>query len=172
MATVNTNPTTATTADPGQGGVAVTGAVNTGHASTQSLKSGAGATTKTCMWNGFSSVAGTITSVILKVDWIQNGSASDGFVGTANQFTIDYSINGGGAWLSLRNVSQIGALTSGTSTVTLLTSQNLTQVRVRDALIATGVLGETAEVTATISNIRIEVVTTDPSRQQQVSGMM
>ena len=164
MASVTRQPTSNTTPDPAQGGTAVTDATNTGHGGTTSLKSGAGSTTKTCLWTGFATVSGTVTSVTLLVDWAQNGTLSDGGVSTANQFTIDYSLNGGSSWLSLRDVSQVQSSTSGTSQVSLLTSQDLTQVQVRAALIASGVLGETASIVVTISNIRLEVGTGSPSQ--------
>jgi hypothetical protein len=159
---VTRNTTARTTPDPGQGGAAVTGDTNTGHASTTALQNGAGTTTKTCMWQGFAAApGGQKSAIVLKVDWEQNGNLSDGGVSTVNQFTIDYSLNGGGSWNSLRNVSQVQSSSSGTSQVSLGLGQDLTQVRVRDALIASGVLGEQAGITVTISNIRIEITTVE-----------
>jgi hypothetical protein len=170
MGTVTKQPTSNTTPDAGQGGAAVTGNTNTGHASTTTTQVDMGTTSKTCLWTGFLPATGTITSVTLKVDWAQDGTLSDGGAGTSNQFTIDYSTNSGGAWSSLRNATQIQASSSGTSQVSLSTTQDLTTVRVRDALIAAANAGETATMTATISNIRIEVVTTGGG--QPGAGMM
>lgn len=162
MPTVTRTPTSNTTPDPGQGGNAVTGNSNNGHAATTSQASGAASQSKTCLWQGFAAApGGQKSSITLKVDWSQNGSLSDGGVSTVNQFTIDYSLNGGGAWSSLKNTSQIQAPSSGQSTVSLSTSQDLTQVRVRDNGSATGVLGETAILNFTISAIVIEVVTVE-----------
>lgn len=171
MALTVRQTTSFTTQDPGQGGSAVTGGAATGHASTTTAQVGSGSASKTCIWTGLTAVAGTITAITLKVDWIQNGSLSDGGASTSNQFTIDYSLNGGSSWSSLRNATQITASTSGTSSVSLLTSQDLTQVRVRDALIATAVIGESASVTATVSGIRAEVVTADSSGRAVVAVM-
>lgn len=167
LATVNT--TANTTPDPGQGGsVAVTGATNTGHASTTASKSGAGSQVKSCIWSGFPSVGGQIVSVNLKVDWTQDGSLTDGGVSTSNQFEIDYSLNNGSSWNTLKVSTQIQSSSSGTSTQALSVGQDLTQVKVRDTLTAVGVAGETASVTASVSQIRIEVTTIDP----QVIAMM
>jgi len=164
--------TSNTTPDPAQGGNAVTGATNTGHASTTTTQGGVGTASKTCLWTGFAAApSGTITSVTLKVDWIQNGSLSDGGVSTSNRLVIGYSINGGGAWLTLRDVTQIESSSSGTSSVALSTSQNLTQVRVRDSLEASSGVGESATITVTISGIRIEVVTVDASGRAVVAVM-
>lgn len=160
MALTTVQPSSNTTPDPGQGGGAVTGATNTGHASTTTTQVGSGTASKTCLWTGFSAApSGTITSVTLKVDWQQNGSLSDGGVATSNRLAIGYSINGGGAWSTLRDVTQIQSSTSGTSSVSLSTSQDLTAVRVRDSLEAASDVGESASITVTISGIQIEVVT-------------
>lgn len=172
MALITVQPTSNTTPDPAQGGNAVTGATNTGHASTLTSQVGNGITSKTCLWTGFAAApAGTITSVTLFVGWTQNGTLSDGGAATANRFQIDYSINGGGAWLSLRDVTQIQALSSSTSQVSLSTSQDLTTVQVRNTLEAASGVGESASVTVTISDIRIEVVTTDPVQTQLIVMM-
>lgn len=164
MALVVTQTTANENPDSGQAGaVAVSSASNTGHGSTTASAAGANEQTKACRWSGFATVAGTITSVTLKADWIQNGSLSDGGVSTSNQFDIEYSLNGGSTWNTLKTASQIQASSSGTSSQSLLTSQDLTQVQARDTLFAAGVIGENASVTATVSNIRIEVTTTDTS---------
>lgn len=163
MATTTKNPTSSTTPDPGQGGNAVTGAANTGHAATTTTQNGSGTASKTCLWTGFDAApSGTITSITLFVGWTQDGTLSDGGAATSNRFTIGYSTNGGGAWSSLRDVTQIQASSSGVSSVSLSTSQDLTTVQVRDSLEAAASVGEIATVTVTISDIRIEVVTTDP----------
>ena len=172
MALTVRQTTSNTTPDPAQGGNAVTGATNTGHASTTTTQGGVGTASKTCLWTGFAAApSGTITSVTLKVDWIQNGSLSDGGVSTSNRLVIGYSINGGGAWTSLRDDTQVETSLSGTSSVALSTSQNLTTVQVRDLLVAGGVPGESASVTATVSGIRIEVVTVDASGRAVVAVM-
>src|SRR5262245_30047985 len=163
MPLITLNPTSNTTPDPGQGGsLAVTGASNTGHASTTATKTGAGSQTKSCLWSGFPSApAGQILAITLKVDWIQNGSLTDGGVSTSNLFEIDYSINGGSTFPLLKQDTLIQSSSSGISSVSLSISQDLTQVRMRDTLTATGVAGETASVTATASSIRIEVQIAD-----------
>lgn len=162
MALITINTTTPTTPDPAQGGSAVTGAAAAGHASTLTAQVGTGTATKTCHWTGFVAVGGVKISAILKVGWQQDGSLSDGGVVTSNQFTIEYSLNGGSSWNSLRNATQIQAPTSGTDQAALTVAQDLTQVQVRTAQIASASVGESASVTVTISDIRIEVTTQDP----------
>jgi hypothetical protein len=161
MATYTYNPTSNTTPDPAQGGVAVTGNTNTGHASTAAIAVDATSQTKSCLWTGFPAAAGQILSVTLKVDFIQNGTLSDGGAATSNQFRVQYSLNGGGAFSSLRDVTQITSSTSGTDSLALSVGQDLTQVQVRDKMVATSVAGESATAVATVSNIRIVVVTVD-----------
>ena len=155
------NPTANTTPDPGQGGLSVTGATNTGHASTTALAIGATSTTRSCIWSGFPSAVGQISAVNLKVDFIQDGTLSDGGIATSNGFRIQYSLNGGGAWISLRDVTQITSLSNGTDTVALSVNQDLTQVQVRGRLVANSIAGQSASLTATVSGIRLEVSTLD-----------
>lgn len=158
---ITKNPTSNTTPDPGQGGVAVTGATNTGHGSTTASAVGAVTQTKTCIWTTFPSAGGLVTAITLKVDWTENGSSSDGFTLTTNLFTIEYSLNGGGAWNTLRASADVGSSSSGTSQVSLSTTQDITQVQVRDLLSASGDVGESANITTSVSLIRLEVVTAD-----------
>lgn len=173
MALVTKNPSANENPDSGQAGaVAVTTPSNTGHSATTASASGATEQTKACRWSGFSSAAGTISSVTLKVGWQQNGNLSDGGVSTSNQFTIEYSLNNGSSWNTLRDSTQIQAITSGTAQVSLLTNQDLTQVQVRDTLFAAGVIGESASVTATVSAIRIEVEVDDAAAQAARSRMI
>lgn len=161
MALTTINTTTPTTPDPTLGGGSVTGAVAAGHASTLVSQTDLGTTSKSCRWTGFVNVAGQILSILLKVDWQQNGSLSDGGAGTSNRFEVNYSLNGGGAFLTMRDVTQIQSSSSGTSQQSISVSQNLTQVFVQDNLTAAANPGETATLTVTISNIRLEVTTQD-----------
>lgn len=159
MRIVTVNPTSNTTPDPAQGGSAVTGASNTGHGSTTASKTGPGIQDKTCIWTGFPSVVGQIQAVNLKFDWSENGSVV-GFAG--NQFQTQYSLNGGGSWNTVFNHTNITSSTSSNSTVSLSVSQDLTQVQVRDFLEGLGGdPGETGSVTASVSNIRLEVQVAD-----------
>src|SRR5262245_54970889 len=68
------NPTSNQTPDPGQGGAAVTGNINTGHGSTALSASGGDKSFATCLWSGFPATGGQIISVALKADWSQSGS--------------------------------------------------------------------------------------------------
>jgi len=157
MADQTLNPTANQTPDPGQGGLAVTGAINTGHGSTTAARAGVGSQTKTCRWSSFESPTVQPTKLTLKVDWTQNGSLSDGGISTANLFQIEYSLNGGSSWTGLHSAADIESSSSGTSEVVLSPTQNISQVQVRDTLNAVGAVGESASVTASVSGIRIEV---------------
>lgn len=162
---VSIKPTTSrTTPDPGQGGIAVTGPTDTGHASTTSSAAGDGigvSEEKSCIWSGIGNVSGVIISKKLKITHTSNGTISGGTA--TNQFTLDYSLNGGGAWSSA--VSRINMTTSQGPTVfsvDLPVGQDLTQIRVRDFIQATALsVGHSATAIVTISDIQVEVVTAD-----------
>jgi len=168
MALFTYNPTSNVSPDPGQGGLAVVGNINTGHGSTTSSVSGLGTQDRTCKWTAIpAGPGGLITSITLKADWTQNGSL--GGISPANLFQIQYSLNGGSSWNTLKSALNITSSSSGTSTQSLSITQSLAQVQVRDLLEAVGNdAGDTAAVTASVSNIRVEVVTVDTT----VLGMM
>ena len=165
MALVIRPTTSRTTPDPGQGGLAVTGPANTGHASTTSSAAGDGigvSEEKSCIWSGIAAApSGTKVSVTLKITHTSNGTISGGTA--TNQFQLEYSLNGGGAWSSA--VSRINMTTSAGPTVfsvALPLGQDLTQVRVRDFIQATALtIGHSATAIATISDIQVEVVTAE-----------
>lgn len=164
MPTTTSIPTSNTTPDPGQGGTAVTTPSNTGHANTACSAVGDGvgvSQEKSCLWAGFTNVSGTPITKTLKITHTSNGSVSG--ASATNQFTLDYSLNGGGAWSSA--VSRVNMTTSQGPTVfsvALPVGQDLTQVQVRDFIQATALtIGHNAAADATISDIQIEVVTQD-----------
>lgn len=167
MPSFTRQPTSNVTPDPGQGGNAVTGNTNTGHGSTNVARNGVGSESATCKWTTFLSVPGLITAITIKVDWSQDGSLSG--VSPDNRFRIQYSVNGGGAWTSLRNVTSITSPSSGTSSASLTLPQDISQIQVRDLLEASGAdPGDIASITASVSNIRLEVTT----QEAQVIVMM
>jgi hypothetical protein len=155
------NPTANETPDTGQGGSAVTGNINTGHGSTTSLRAaGSGTLNRTCRWSGFAaSPSGQIALVILKLDWNEDGAiVADG----TSEFLIQYTINGGGAWVDIINHDNVVSPASSNSQVVLSNAQDLTQVQVRDRLQAVSSdAPDSGSITADISNIRIEVTTVD-----------
>jgi hypothetical protein len=156
MSVVTRQPTANQTPDPGQGGLAVTGAINTGHSNTTAGAFNGDSQTKSCKWTGFQSVAGQITSVVLKVDWSESGSTQGG----GRIFRLDYSVNGGANWTNIFTHSPLSVL-SGSAQVTLSNGQDLTQVQVRDLLQADSVLEAAESVTGSISSIRLEVTTAE-----------
>lgn len=156
------NPTSNTTPDPGQGGLAVTGNVNTGHGSTTASAVNAATQTKTCIWQGFSSVAGNITAINLAFDYSQNGAIVNTSGGSDNTFQVEYSLNGGGSWITAFTHHAIVASQNLSFSVGLSPSQDLTQVRVRDLLRASSFdVGDSVSVTASVSNLRLEVTMPD-----------
>ena len=176
MPTTIYNATSNTTPDPTLGGIAVTTPTNTGHASSTSAAAGlTNLREKSCLWSAFPAALGSPSSVTLKVTFSESGSTSDGFVDTTNRFLIEYSLNGGSSWTALRDGNNFTASSSGTLSAVLLTSQDLEQVRVRDLISASKAGVESASATATVSDIKIEVVTpavSSGSGNIGVSGMM
>lgn len=164
MALVVSVPTSNTTPDPAQGGTAVTTPTNTGHANTSVSAVGDGvgvSEQKSCIWTGFTNISATPVSKTLKITHTSNGSRSG--ASASNLFSLDYSLNGGGAWTSA--VSRINMTSSAGPTVfsvALPVGQDLTQVQVRDFIQASAVtIGHNAAADATISDIKVEVVTQD-----------
>lgn len=161
-------PTTSfTTPDPGQGGSAVTGGANTGHASTTSTANGDANgglgenIQKTCIWSGVGNVSGIIASQTLKITHTSSGSLVGG--SDNNEFLLEYSLNGGGAWnTAVQRLNMTSSQGPTVFSVALSISQDLTQIRVRDLIEATSVgEGNQATASATISDIQVEVVTTE-----------
>lgn len=160
MPLVTRNPTSNTTPDPGQGGNAVTGASNTGHGSTTASQVGAGFEAKSCIWSGFGAgPGGAIISATLKLNWSEDGSITNN---GDNGFRVQYSLNGGSSWLNVFDHAGITSPTTSSSAVTLSNTQDLTQVQVRDRLLGIGGdVGDSGSVTASVSDIRIEIRTQD-----------
>lgn len=154
------NPTAFTSPDGGFGGDPVTSPTNTGHAATEAFnENGDPTTTKSCRWHTFQLPIGQKKSVTLKVTHTSSGTLSG--VGANNQFDLEYSLNGGGAWISIVSRSNF-TVSQGPTTfsVSLSLSQDISQVMVRDRVAAdTNDPGESASATATISGISIEVET-------------
>jgi len=163
MFVINLLPTANQSPDPGQGGDAVITPTNTGHASTTVEGNGDGVTsqTATCKWSSFQSLpGGQILSIKLKFDHSSNGSRVGG--GTANSFNVEYSLDGGSNWTNAVARVNFNTLLNGAFSVDLSIGQNISQVQVRDQMIATAVLsGSAASVTASVSNIRLEVQKAD-----------
>lgn len=180
MSTITRQPTSNTTPDPGQGGNAVTGAINTGHGATTS----SGSQLKTCLWTAFQTgLPGAIQKIDLKFDWTITGSVNantsdPGDIAQANiDLEIDFSLNGGGAWSNKVSRSLGVSVSDGSSnsdsintgasqTQSIAISQDLSQIRVRDSISSsTLVIGPgssaSASLTVVVSNIRLEIVIGD-----------
>lgn len=187
MGTVTRQPTSNTSPNIG-GTSAVTDAANTGHGATESAATrntdGTTTTTKTCRWSAFQSVSGTILGITLKLNWEASGSvdaitSDTGDTASADiGLTIDYSTDGGSNWTGLVSVGTQASATAGTSdsdtlddsgseSVSISSAISLSQIQVRDRIEAVAVVSEdvaataSADITATISGIQLEVLTAD-----------
>lgn len=163
MAVKTINPTSNTTPDAGQGGLAVTGNINTGHGSTITSQVGAGTQTKSCIWTAFPVISETAVAMTLKFDWSEDGFVNVGTGSAANSFRVQYSINGGGAFTTIFDHTDVTSPTTSSSQVTITIPQDVTQVQVRDRMTATATVdpSDNASITTSISNIRLEVVAVD-----------
>jgi hypothetical protein len=100
-------------------------------------------------------VSGSRSSVKLFFDWSQNGDVNDG---SSNEFRVQYSINGGSNWNTIFDHTGFqDSASNNNEQVTLSNSQDLTQVQVRDLLFTQSTAEDGSAMTATVSNIRIEV---------------
>lgn len=162
MALIISQAASRQTPDAGQGGNAVTGDTNTGHASTTATGSGGNSEQKTCRWFSFSLVSGVRVSITLKIDHTSSGTLAGPT--PSNEFTLEYSLNGGGAWNTAVSRSNFTSSQGPTTfSVALPVSQDISQVQVRDKMRGVSVdLADTATATATIANIKLEVVIQDP----------
>ncbi|HEU0175224.1 MAG TPA: hypothetical protein VFV58_13265 [Blastocatellia bacterium] len=126
MATVTVQPASNQSPDPGQGGLAVTGAANTGHAQTHcgvtEPTGGVLLQKKTCIWTAFGAVTGPIRAIHLKADWsipAQAVSASSTVVGDSalafSQFLLEYSVNGGSSWTTATDQQRTVTASDGSS---------------------------------------------------------
>lgn len=142
------------------GDIAVTTPSNTGHASTvvsviDTFE------IKTCRWFTFQNLlVGNRTSVKLKVTHTSSGDINVGV--TSNLFLLQYTIDGGSNWIDIVNRADFETLEGPTiADINLSLTQDLTQVQVRDRIQANSILGDPASCTATISDIKIEVIVAD-----------
>ena len=159
-----TRPSTArTTPDPAQGGNAVTGDTDTGHGSTVTSQAALGTATKSIIWTGFAAVSGVITAIALKFDWTEDGTVIAGTGSASNEFRVQYSINGGGAWTTVFQHADVVSPTTSNSSVTIALPQDVTQVQVRGRMTATATndVSDSASITTSVSNIRLEITTQD-----------
>jgi hypothetical protein len=169
MPTETKNPTANETPDSSQivGDVAVTGASNTGHASTTASAILGALEDKTCRWSGFAATPGGNLTATLKVTHTSSGSLAGPTPN--NRFTLEYTLNGGGAWTTAVDRLDFTASEGPTVfSVALSPAQDLTQVQVRDVIsaLSNGAL-DVVSATATISDIKIEI-----TRPQYVVSMM
>lgn len=160
MALIIRQPTTNQSPDPGQGGLAVSTPINTGHALSSCLDTvPASPVVKTCIWAGFDA-ASPIAAIQLKFDWAYQNAVSDaGGDGNINQFIVEYSVNSGGAWSSALSRTNVNGSSSSSVNQNIPTQQDITTIQVRDKITATAGSTQTGRIDASISNIQLEVTT-------------
>lgn len=160
MPLITYNPTNNQTPDATLGGSAVTSPSNTGHGLTQAISSGGGSVSESIRWFGVPAVGGQMQSATLKIGYNITGSRSGPGGTGGNGYTLSYSLNGGAGWTNVVSKTNFFSSESGTISVALSVTQDLTQVQVREKSSAsTGDVSDNAEMDSTTSGVRIEVVT-------------
>jgi PA14 domain len=161
------------------GDLAVASPSNTGHGATIAEASNPGQTIlKSCRWSAFQPVRGQITRITLKFDWSASGrvstdAPSDGDSADAYaSFDIFYSTNNGSSFISAISRGEASSIFgpdsefrpfsgSGSFSVDLPANTPINQIIVADRLYAntraSGAGSSDARVTATVSNVRLEV---------------
>jgi hypothetical protein len=173
------------TPDPGQGGEAISNTNSQGHGSTTVDAPSPSNQTKTSLWHSFPNVSGNKTRVTLKIDWSLYayiealGINNTGNARASYNFRIEYSLNGGSTWTSLKALSDSVAIrgedediasvnTGGSESVDLPNpgAIDITQIRVRDYI--NGSASASGEYSAAISivspsvlPIRVEIAGND-----------
>jgi hypothetical protein len=177
------SPSSNQTPDPRHGGEAVNSSSNTGHETTTAAAAiyGPTAQTKSCRWLAFQPVGGQIIKITLKLDWSISGYVStDASTDISDRasarasFNLFYSTDNGSilnTGISRAEASSIFGLRtdykpisdSGSFSVDLPVNTPINQIIVSDQLItnvsASGGGSAWAEMTATISRVRLEVET-------------
>lgn len=158
MPIIMRNPTVNQSPDPGQGGIAVTDIINTGHSSTLSqavanapegFGSDSDSESRSARWSAFQSVSGQVVIIRLKFNWSADGSAvadDGGNGGTASascSFSIAYSLNGGSNWINVASDSASAFApggsgdtidNSGSADIVIPADTPIDQIQVRDLM--------------------------------------
>ena len=134
MSIRNLIPTGNQTPDAGQGGIAADAANNTsGSASTNLFGDGiiGSSELKSCRWFSFQSPLPPLPlSSALKLTYSGSGSLSGGLVD--NNFRLQYTLNGGGAWITILEQTNFnGAIGPTVFSLPLSLAQDLTQIQIR-----------------------------------------
>jgi hypothetical protein len=151
-------PTSVQSPDATQGGGAVTSPIVTGHSGTNCSASNGTSQIKSARWFDFP-FSGTIIQITLQANWSHNASRSGS---ASNNWTIQYSLNAGSSWLTADSRTNVSGASSGSVSIPLSITQDITQVQVRDSIFvdAPGV-GDSASMTFIISSIRLALTTQD-----------
>lgn len=161
MAVRTLTPTAFQSPDAVLSGSAVDTPSTTGHAETITSESAGDSLTKSCRWHTFQSVVGVKTAITLKMTHTSNGA----LVGPTptNTFRLQYTLNGGGAWITaVERLNFTAAQGPTVFSVGLSATQDISQVQARVLYQVTTLDGaDIAAITATVSDIKLEVTTQD-----------
>lgn len=157
MSLIILQPTVNQTPDAGQGGTAVTSPSNTGHGSTNVTGVSGGSQTKTCRWFNFQSTAGLVLDIKLKLSWAESGSV---IPISLNSFSIEYSLNNGSSWNTVISHAGVVNPDSGNETINI-PPQDISIIQVRDTISASDINGGQADLSASVSDIKLEVTVDD-----------
>lgn len=108
-------------------------------------------------WSSFQLPPGAILSMTLKADWSTDGSTSSVITPL---YELDYSLNNGVNWTAGVFNSDVEAPASGTFSLVISPSQNVSQIKVRHEGLASvqDVQTEQSTICIGMSNLRIEMV--------------
>jgi subtilisin family serine protease len=132
----------------------------TGHGSSSALAVDLYSLAKSCRWSAFQNVSGAILRITLRFDW-SAASSTGSTILTFNSFGVVYSTDGGGSWTSAVGRSFLTPGSDGGSVaIDLPASTPLGSIQLSDILVVQGsrdIMSVPSELSATISNIRLEV---------------
>jgi len=154
-------PTAFESPDATLSGSAVDTPSNTGHAETITTESAGDSLTKSCRWHTFQTASGARTALALKITHTSSGALAGPT--PANTFRLQYTVNGGGAWITaVERLNFTAAQGPTVFSVALTTTQDISQVQVRVLYQVTTVdPADIATITATIASIQLELTLQD-----------
>jgi PA14 domain len=158
---VTVNPSAYQTPVPPPWWVPVDSPSNTGFGNSTVSVSGDSFDRKNCRWYAFQAVSGPVLSITLKFDWSESGSIfGPPWQLGSNNFWVAYSLDGWSTLTTAFDHIDVTSLNSGTFQISLPPSQDISQIQVYAELTVDGYgLGSGATLTASVSNIRLEVET-------------
>jgi hypothetical protein len=149
--------------DATQGGLSVSGLINSGHGLTSvNINPGPANIQRTARWFNYvySPLGRMISSITLQFNWSVDGSIDDPF-SAVNLFRVEYTLDGGSNWPDAIVRTNLNGSDGGSFSLPLSVGQNIGQVQVRDIILAGADEGFSASIQATITGLQIVAVTFD-----------